>query len=454
MPKPRISAKAVVGDLKRGLSDSDLMARYGVSERGLQSLFQKLLNAGLVDKPTLESRNSPPGGTPQPPSPRKISPKELSDDVKAGLADDQLMEEYGLTQQQLPRLFTKLIEKGFISQSDLDNRYSAPGEPDEIRQPPPSSEQKPDRTFIGKLKDGTWKEDKKLLILFLIFLSPVGLYGLVRTSRFKRITKILVGVFTALLVILLLSTGIAFVVWIASGFVIGLCAFQSYLRRRKRIDATAPALEKARTDRPAKGSADQKSLREQESGRLRNLLGLFINDWQRAIGIPACLILGAGVLAPFFRNSAPGWGYEQTLMEFSPLSGWGIVVCVIVSCIILFFRKYLWLWLTGPSSAALTAFSVWLFFDVKASKGASVAWFTGKAGWLAGWGLVALSRKKEGLDVGRRFGEAGGKWLGGLASEQLITLQWGWKLLAVGAALLILIALVSTVIAVLKKRKA
>ena len=382
MAKPKISAKAIVSDLKRGLPDSDLMARYGVSERGLQSLFQKLLNAGLVDREIIEGRDSSACGTSKPPSPREISP----------------------------------TDKGVTSQSDLDKRHSAHSEHDGVREFPPPSQQGPEKAFVGKLKDGTWKEDKILLILFLLFLSPVGLYGLARTSLFKRITKILVGVFTALLVILLLWTGIPIFLWIVSGFVIGLCALWSYLRRRKRADVPAPALGVARTDRPTEKPVDRKVSKRQESGGLRNLLGSL--DWQRGIGIPACLILGVGVFAPFFGNSAPGWGYKQTLLEFSPLSGWGILACVLVSFVILLFRKYSWLWFPGPIAAAFTGFSVWLFFEVKASKGASVAWLTGKAGFLAGTALAILSKKKEALNAARAAGERGGEWLGGWGFRQ------------------------------------
>lgn len=47
-PKLHINAKQAVADIRRGMSDAELMAKYGLSEIGLQKLFHKLLEAGSV----------------------------------------------------------------------------------------------------------------------------------------------------------------------------------------------------------------------------------------------------------------------------------------------------------------------------------------------------------------------------------------------------------------------
>jgi len=52
----KISAKAIMTDLKAGVSDSDLMRKYGLSFQGLQDLFQKLMDAGLATKAYFEKR--------------------------------------------------------------------------------------------------------------------------------------------------------------------------------------------------------------------------------------------------------------------------------------------------------------------------------------------------------------------------------------------------------------
>lgn len=52
----KISAKAIMSDLKAGLSDSELMHKYGISFQGLQDLFSKLMEAKLATKAYFEKR--------------------------------------------------------------------------------------------------------------------------------------------------------------------------------------------------------------------------------------------------------------------------------------------------------------------------------------------------------------------------------------------------------------
>lgn len=55
-PKKKISAKAVMVDLKEGMSDSDLMGKYGLSFQSLQDLFTKLIEAKLATKGYFQKR--------------------------------------------------------------------------------------------------------------------------------------------------------------------------------------------------------------------------------------------------------------------------------------------------------------------------------------------------------------------------------------------------------------
>jgi hypothetical protein len=52
--KKEVSAKAVWADLKAGFSDNELMETYKLSPRGLQSLFNKIMDAGFVKEYELE----------------------------------------------------------------------------------------------------------------------------------------------------------------------------------------------------------------------------------------------------------------------------------------------------------------------------------------------------------------------------------------------------------------
>jgi DNA-binding response OmpR family regulator len=56
--KPVISAKDAAQCIRRGMDDSSLMKRYGISAKGLRSLFRKLVASGLVEQSELDKRMS------------------------------------------------------------------------------------------------------------------------------------------------------------------------------------------------------------------------------------------------------------------------------------------------------------------------------------------------------------------------------------------------------------
>ncbi|AFM26377.1 hypothetical protein [Desulfomonile tiedjei] len=53
----KISAKAIMTDLKAGLTDTQLMDKYDISFQGLQELFEKLIQAGLATPTYFEKRS-------------------------------------------------------------------------------------------------------------------------------------------------------------------------------------------------------------------------------------------------------------------------------------------------------------------------------------------------------------------------------------------------------------
>ena len=55
-PKKQINARQMADDVRSGLADSQLMDKYELSAKGLQSVFQKLIEAGVVTETELEDR--------------------------------------------------------------------------------------------------------------------------------------------------------------------------------------------------------------------------------------------------------------------------------------------------------------------------------------------------------------------------------------------------------------
>jgi hypothetical protein len=55
--KRKIKAKDIVGDIRSGTKDSDLMEKYRLTARGLQSIFSKLVEAGVMESQELSGRS-------------------------------------------------------------------------------------------------------------------------------------------------------------------------------------------------------------------------------------------------------------------------------------------------------------------------------------------------------------------------------------------------------------
>ncbi len=96
MDKPVIDAREVLNDLRSGMEDVDLMQKYNLSSRGLQSLFRKLTQAGII---------------------REVSPRELLRDIRAGYSPDRLMEKYKLSVSALRCALRDLDLFGFLDEA-------------------------------------------------------------------------------------------------------------------------------------------------------------------------------------------------------------------------------------------------------------------------------------------------------------------------------------------------
>ena len=54
MAKITIDARQVLLDIRAGMTDTALMEKYKLSARGLQSLFKKLLDGGIIKQDDLD----------------------------------------------------------------------------------------------------------------------------------------------------------------------------------------------------------------------------------------------------------------------------------------------------------------------------------------------------------------------------------------------------------------
>jgi hypothetical protein len=118
--KKTISAREVVADIKVGMTDEQLMAKHLLSTKGLQSLKNKLLAAGLLTQTQLEGKAGPTTVTPQ--VDKKALAKNIADAVKSGLPDNEIAKRFGISPNKLTAVYNSLIKAGYLTLDDLNKR--------------------------------------------------------------------------------------------------------------------------------------------------------------------------------------------------------------------------------------------------------------------------------------------------------------------------------------------
>ncbi len=115
--KPVVSASKALADIRSGLSDTQIMAKYSLSGKGLNSLLTKLVAMNLISQEELDNRNNDTSK-----KQAQISAKTLVSEIKNGMSDIDLMTKYDLSPQRLNSVFAKLMKAGYIMQEDLAGR--------------------------------------------------------------------------------------------------------------------------------------------------------------------------------------------------------------------------------------------------------------------------------------------------------------------------------------------
>ncbi|MGO9568750.1 MAG: PilZ domain-containing protein [Desulfomonilaceae bacterium] len=96
MKIPKIKAKQALEDIRAGMDDISLMKKYKLSAKGLQSLFKKLGQAGII---------------------KHVNAREVLADLRAGMSSDELTKKYSLTRRGMQNLFWELDRAGVLKAS-------------------------------------------------------------------------------------------------------------------------------------------------------------------------------------------------------------------------------------------------------------------------------------------------------------------------------------------------
>jgi hypothetical protein len=105
--KPRVDALEVIRDIRAGMDDEALRAKYGLTERGLYSLFQKLEEIGVLKRPNA---------------------KEVLQDIVSGMTNRELMEKHGLGIKGMEALYEQMASLGLLRAAGRQR-----GDPDVIQ---------------------------------------------------------------------------------------------------------------------------------------------------------------------------------------------------------------------------------------------------------------------------------------------------------------------------------
>ncbi len=124
-PEPQAPRKAVIDagaaldDIRTGMDEAALMAKYKLSHKGLRSLLNKLEDRGLL--------GSGRAG-------RRIGAEEALADVLSAMDNAALMKKYRLSVRGLRSLLGKLVDVGLLSAAEMEVRL-APGAVSTEREP-------------------------------------------------------------------------------------------------------------------------------------------------------------------------------------------------------------------------------------------------------------------------------------------------------------------------------
>jgi uncharacterized protein (DUF433 family) len=114
--KLKIRAGDAVNDIRAGMTDSEMMEKYGLSAKGLHRLFSKLLDIEAITQSEMERRSACYHDTIVI---RQLDSGNMVDDLRSGMSDSELMNKYGLSAEGLRRAFQGMIDAKVITIDDL-----------------------------------------------------------------------------------------------------------------------------------------------------------------------------------------------------------------------------------------------------------------------------------------------------------------------------------------------
>ena len=93
----KVPREQILRDIRSGMDEAALCQKYGISIKGLENVYQKLIETGLL-------------GADVKPIRRKVNIAAVLADIRAGMSKSALMEKYGLSEETLQQATRKLLD--------------------------------------------------------------------------------------------------------------------------------------------------------------------------------------------------------------------------------------------------------------------------------------------------------------------------------------------------------
>jgi uncharacterized protein (DUF433 family) len=114
--KPKIKAGDAVRDIRSGMTDSQLMEKYGLSAKGLQSLVLKLLEVKAITPAEINQRRAAYHDTTVT---QRIDAMDIVKDIRSGMTDSELMKKYDLSSEGLQFVLQTVTDTQVITVDEL-----------------------------------------------------------------------------------------------------------------------------------------------------------------------------------------------------------------------------------------------------------------------------------------------------------------------------------------------
>ncbi len=117
MPDSDVTARKVLDDIRAGLDNDALKRKYRLSSESMQRIFDDLVAVGVLE--LIDNQYVIPAV-------RRLSARNIVNDIRSGMNNTELMEKYMLTPLQLKTTFDILLGSNAINEEELRNDFSIP----------------------------------------------------------------------------------------------------------------------------------------------------------------------------------------------------------------------------------------------------------------------------------------------------------------------------------------